>query len=129
MFQTQTGDHLYTTSPDEIASANQQGYATEGIAFRLEANPRPGTVPLYRMFDGRTHYFSTTGQLDRPNAQREGVMGYMPARRIRGTVVPLTAWSLPQSGLLFFTTDPNGELAPQGGYQYAGVVGYVYPPQ
>ncbi|KAG0041403.1 hypothetical protein BGZ90_009877, partial [Linnemannia elongata] len=41
--------------------------------------------------------------------------------------VPLFRWFSPGSGDHFYTTDPNGEVAPSVGYNYEGITGYLYP--
>jgi hypothetical protein len=41
--------------------------------------------------------------------------------------VALHRWWSGDSSDHFYTTDPNGELAPTSGYQYEGITGYVQP--
>jgi Repeat of unknown function (DUF5648) len=45
----------------------------------------------------------------------------------RGTAdaTALYRWWNDKVGDHFYTTDPSGELAPQSGYSYVGITGYV----
>ena len=40
--------------------------------------------------------------------------------------VPLYRWYNPTYGDHFYTTDPNGEIAPVTGYVYEGLAGFVF---
>jgi len=119
-----SGDHCYINNLAEAERAIQDGYQYEGIGFYVAKEERRNLVPLFRYFDGRYHYLNTTGRSNWPGAALEGPIGFVAERQLPGTV-PLHRWVL-RNGKEFYTTDPQGELAPQGGYRNAGVVGYVF---
>ena len=56
----------------------------------------------------------------------EGDIGNISITNIFGTV-ELNRWYDPASDDHFYTTDPNGELAPASGYVSEGTVGFVMP--
>jgi hypothetical protein len=81
------GDHLYTTSVAEIASAAVLGYAYEGVACNLVTGDDPlASAPLYRAYSpGQADHFYTANFSELINAisalgyQYEGVSGYITA--------------------------------------------------
>jgi hypothetical protein len=116
LFSPGTGDHAYTADPYEAAP----GYNMEGMTFFVATRSRPGFMPLYRCLGPTGHYLDTV-----PGPGAEGRLGWI-SRWARPGTEPLYIWYNPELGLNFYTPDPNGELAPEGGYQYAGVLGYVF---
>jgi hypothetical protein len=124
-----SNDHVYTTDGNEIATLTQQGSHTyEGAACNLYASPLPGTVPLYRYVraDG-THLLDTQRPArGDPLARLEATLGYIAGGPAQG-LVALNVWFHPQLGLFFYTTQPQGEFAPQNGYVNRGVLGFVAP--
>lgn len=79
------GDHLYTTSVAEIASAAVLGYSYEGIACNLVTSDDPlAAGPLYRAYSQRqADHFYTANVSELINAisalgyRYEGISGYM----------------------------------------------------
>lgn len=79
------GDHLYTTSVAEIASAAVLGYAYEGVACNVVTSNDPlAAAPLYRAFSpGQVDHFYTANFSELINAisalgyQYEGIAGYV----------------------------------------------------
>jgi hypothetical protein len=128
LYQPQLINHLYTNSLTEAQNAQFAGYSTIGVEFFVNPSPAPGLVPLYRfLLPNGTHYLSTSRRAGlRMGARNEGILGYISSVP-RGGLVALNEWYLPQGDRFFYTTDPNGEIAPQTGWQYSGVIGYVVP--
>ena len=123
-----TNEHIYTTDPNEVATLLQSGqYTFEGATFEVGAQPGQGLVPLYRCIRPNGMHFLTTSppQQFGPSAgQIEHRLGYI-ATQDQQNLRPLFAWMNPDTGLGFYTTDPNGEYAMQSGYQPEGLLGYV----
>lgn len=77
--------HFWTDSTDpnkgEGRNLVAQGYHMEGPHWRIFKHKKPGTVPLYRWYDGRGNHFwtrSKTGELlPKPRFHRERVQGYV----------------------------------------------------
>jgi hypothetical protein len=77
LFNWGNGDHFYTTSVAERDGAIQNaGYADEGVACYVYANPASNTTPLFRLFNPANgdHFYTTSG-LERDNAVQNG--GYI----------------------------------------------------
>jgi hypothetical protein len=77
LFNWGNGDHFYTTSAAERDGAIQNaGYADEGVACYVYANPASNTTPLFRLFNPANgdHFYTTSG-LERDNAVQNG--GYI----------------------------------------------------
>ncbi len=126
LFSGGSGDHVYVNNTDEVNFATGQGYTLESTPFYVEADWQPGFVPLYRYYTGHGHVYTTDGRFGGPGINREGVLGYVARRQVRGSV-PLYDWYNAQADQHLYTLDPRGERAP--GFQYVGTVGYVFPPQ
>jgi hypothetical protein len=102
-----TDDHLYTTDPAEIASAQQlYGYAPEGIAGYVMPAPGNGLVPLYRLF--KKFHLYTIDSSERDQAiqkhkyQDEGIAGYVFPDAAPGPQ-PLYRSRHPKTGSHFYT--------------------------
>ena len=124
-----TGGHLYSTDLNEVRNLSARGtYHLENAGFYVLARQLPGTVPLNRFFTAAgNHPLGTNPQFGAAvGGQSEGAIGYVYPRQQPGTV-PLYAWSNPITGDFLYTTNRSGELAPQSGLRYEGVVCYVYP--
>jgi len=127
LIETNGQDYLFSTDPNEANTLVQRGtYRYEGPAFGVLDQNYAGTVPLFRFgtANGR-HFLSTDANAGvTSGARNEGPIGYVDPQP-RANSVPLHAWSNPGTGAVLYTTDPNGEQAPQLGFQYRGVVCYV----
>lgn len=124
-----TNDHVYTIDPNEVNVLTQQGtHQYDGVVFQALANPLPGAVPLHRFAcaDGR-HFLDgqNPSPLD-PYARFEGTLGFVMAQAAPG-LVPLYLWGHPVTGLVLYTTHPQGEAAGQIGYTPRGAVAFVAP--
>jgi len=120
-------DHLYTPDANEANSVAATGlYRNEAPVFYVFDRQYDGTVPLYRFVTpAGKHLLSTDRSAGvAQGARLEAPIGYVD-RQPRAGEVALNAWFNPTTGGYFYTTDPSGELAPGGGMQYLGVVGYV----
>jgi hypothetical protein len=126
MFNPATGDHLWTTDPNEVNTLLYQGsWHVEGEGFRLNAAPGEGLVPLYRVYwpNGDHSVATVPPQNLPPGAQAEGVLGYASTEQLPG-LVPLFGFRN-RYGREFFTTDPNGETVTRRAQRF--VVGFVQP--
>jgi hypothetical protein len=128
LYQPDLIDHMYTNNPAELPLAASAGYSAIGVEFYVNPSPAPGLVPLYRfLLPNGTHYMATSRRAGlNLRARNEGIFGYISPVPRPG-LVALNEWYLPQGDRFFYTTDPNGEIAPQTGWQFSGEIGYVAP--
>lgn len=137
-FKPDTFDHFYTMDPTGEA-APALGYNFEGVAFFAFDQPQEGmTKPLYRWVKDKPlmHYYTTIP--DEATAVAAGyrkdspsyIAGHVLLVNPRGSVRPLKLYrwyAHGHNGAHFYTTDPNGELAPQSGYVQEDIdMGGVY---
>ncbi|HQL00950.1 MAG TPA: hypothetical protein PK090_09255 [Smithellaceae bacterium] len=123
-------DFVLTSNPQaEAKRFLQNGYAKEGIAFRLFAPDTPGTTAFYRWFnpDLNDHYYST----DRAGGSKkldgyvfEGAIGNIATSRMTNTR-ELYRWVHPSTGRHYYSTDPKGGAKLRRGYRFDGIAGYV----
>jgi uncharacterized protein DUF5648 len=127
-FHPDSRDHLLTPNPDIEASVVAREYVSEGIQFFVFRRPEPGLVPLYRFFTpSGGHFYATSREAGTAlGARFELTVGYI-AQDERPGLRPLHAWHHPTADRYFYTTDPEGELAPRAGYRYQDILGYVKP--
>lgn len=125
------GHHFYTTSADEAASAQHLGFSAEGITGFLYDSGQIGTVPFYRLFNGRiSDHLYTTSDTERRQAAAagyadEGIIGYIHATP-KGLTTPL--YRLYNGGISdhFYTTSyDEANAAKRLGYAYEGIAGYL----
>ena len=83
-------DHFYTTNIHEIGTAipghlGKHGYRSEGTAGRIHDTRVWGSVPLYRYWNGREHFYTTNhheigttvpGVTGKHGYKSEGIAGY-----------------------------------------------------
>jgi len=122
-------DHVYSTNPEEVRQLSvDPRYRSEGVRFYVMDREYKDSVPLYRFITTSSqHFLSTDANAGAATGARvEGPIGYVDPRPHAGTV-PLHEWFNPTAGDYFYTTDSNGEIAPQGGMQHMGIVCYVAP--
>jgi hypothetical protein len=120
-------DHLYTPNASEAYSVAATGaYRNEAAVFYVFDRQYDGTVPLYRFLTPAGKHILSTDRFAgaAQGARLEAPIGYIDTRPRAGEVA-LHGWYNPATGGYFYTTDPSGELAPGGGMQYIGVIGYV----
>jgi len=127
MYNDDLPDHLYTTDPREAEARRQEGYGSESVTWALAAEEQPGLVPLYRFVDPRSggHMLSTNPRAQDTRWRREGALGYVATQRTPG-MVALYGFIGPYGDRMFYTLDPNGELASDNGWEPVGIVCYVY---
>jgi hypothetical protein len=127
-FNPDTADHLYAIHPRSEDPSAMREYRPEGIEFYAGTRPRPGLVLLLRYTKASGgHFYATAGREPAGGRVRpEGPLGYISTEPQRG-LVALHEWYHRGNDRHFYTTDPSGEQAPQSGYTYLGVVGYVVP--
>ena len=123
-------DFVFTSNPQaEAKRFLQNGYAKEGIAFRLFASDTPGTTAFYRWFnpDLSDHYYSS----DRAGGGKkldgyvfEGPIGNIATSRMTNTR-ELYRWVNPSTGRHYYSTDPKGGGKLRRGYRFDGIAGYV----
>jgi len=123
-------DYLLTANPQaETKKLTQNGYAKEGIAFRLFGTDTPGTTAFYRWYNPqlKDHYYhhdSKGGGKSLQGYVFEGPIGNIATSKLTNTR-PLYRWYRAKSGHNFYTTDAKGEAAAKKGYIFEGITGYV----
>lgn len=92
LYNSQTGDHLYTTDCREKDDAvRSSGYVYESVAGYVATRQARRTAPLYRLLLGSGEHFYTSDQnevndLTRDSGNRsEGIVGYLSDRQERNT--------------------------------------------
>ncbi len=128
-FYCQWGDHFFTINDTEKNSIGS--YCDyEGVGWNAFAGPRPGTVPVYRLFcsDAADHFY-TTNEIERqviaPRCSDEGIAFYTYPDQQPGTVpvYRLYCWW----GDHFFTTNPQERDVIADICQYEGIGWYAFP--
>lgn len=124
-------DHFYTTDALERQRFLAQGnYHSEGTAAWICSEMRSGTKPLYRLYDGTDHFYTTSvEEMERAFAlgyRSEGQIGFVFSSQESNTV-PLYRLRHPQTGDHFYTISSAEVTASTNlGFVREGVVGYVY---
>jgi hypothetical protein len=133
LYDAGTGDHFYTTSSEERASAKvSAAYVDEGIACWVSAKEAPGMEPLFRLYDGGTgDHFYTRSAAERDSAkangayQDEGIACWIyPSAGSNRT--PLFRLYNPTTSDHFYTTSAaERDNAKTIGYTDEGTAGWV----
>jgi hypothetical protein len=122
--------HFYTTDCQEAELAQlQNGYVLEGEVpvFYIETKPEPGTSPLYRFYNGRNHFYTTSRDAEGdPSYSLEGVLGYIYSSR-GPNLTPLYRAFNPTTGDHLYTIGRQEyrQATQEGGYEREGIAGYV----
>ena len=75
LYNSQTGDHFYTTSDIEKDSVVRTGYMYEGIGFYAFDSQVSLSVPVHRLYNSKTgDHFYTTSAIERDSVVRTGYM-------------------------------------------------------
>ena len=123
----EVADHFYTTDPNgELAQSS--GYVREGIAFFAFPTQIAGTVPLFRLFGGGDHFYTTdAGEVDfavSVGYEREGVTAFVFPSQQEGTVPLLRLFG---GGDHFYTTSAGeADFAASVGYEREGIAAFVF---
>ena len=129
-----TDDHFYTTSAAERDTADaNDGYHFEEIACYVYDSQQPGTVPLYRLYNGSDHFY-TTSAAERDTADAndgyhfEEIACYVYDSQQPGTV-PL--YRLYNGSDHFYTTSAaeRDTADANDGYHFEEIACYVYDSQ
>jgi hypothetical protein len=123
-------DHFYTLDPNgELAPG--AGYVSEGVAAWVYQSDYTGSngnlqrQPVYRWYNGNDHFY-TNDSKERPGDYTfEKIAFYEPVHSSDPSFVPFNRWYSASANDHFYTTDPNGELAPGSGYANEGNIGLV----
>jgi|SRR5579863_967836 len=124
-------DHFYTTDALERQRFLAQGnYHSEGTIAWIYSEMRSGTKPLYRLYDGTDHFYTTSvEEIERAFAQgyrSEGQIGFVLSSQESNTV-PLYRLRHPQTGDHFYTiSGAEATASTKVGFVREGIVGYVY---
>jgi hypothetical protein len=124
-------DHFYTTDALERQRFLAQGnYHSEGTTAWIYSEMRSGTKPLYRLYDGTDHFYTTSiEEIERAFAQgyrSEGRIGFVFSSQESNTV-PLYRLRHPQTGDHFYTiSGAEATASTKVGFVREGIVGYVY---
>jgi hypothetical protein len=108
------------------------GFTFEAINyFGLEPQPRAGFVPFYRCYWNGVgkHFYTQAANCEGADARNEGIIGYIASGPSAGTS-PLYRMYSPNTADHLYTTWFDEVLLANlnNGYQYEGIVGYVYLP-
>jgi len=141
-------DHFYSANASEIGTtqhgtAGNFGYSSEGVGFQLFTHQLSGLIPVYRYFleANHDHFYthnageigaSQPGQVGKFGYKCEGVLGYISASQVPGTVPIFRYWH--EANKDHFYTHNAGEIGTtqegatgNHGYKCEGVLGYAYP--
>ena len=113
-------DHFYTTSAAEIGTTThghlgRHGYRSEGTQCLIHNVQAPGTVPLYRYYNGKEHFYTTNsheigtitpGVVGKHGYRFEGIAGYCYPSQPNIQNIPLYRGYI-GGGDHFYTTDLN----------------------
>ena len=137
-------EHFYTTDATEIGTTTvnvvgDYGYKFEGIAGSIYQAAGAGLVPLYRYYNNKEHFYTTSageigtttiGETGKHGYHFEGIAGYCFASPAEG----VKAFHRYYNGKdHFYTTNPEeigtttvGSVG-KFGYKYEGVACYLKP--
>lgn len=135
-------EHFYTTNAHEIGTTRhghrgRHGYWSEGFQGRLFTRHVHGTLPLYRYWNGRDHFYTTNhneigtvthGHRGHHGYISEGTAGFCYPSSAQGRcgVLPLyRSWNGYDH---FYTTDFNEALRASNSYKMEGIACYVLKP-
>jgi len=126
-YKSSTGEHFYTTSRAEAASA---GFVVERYDFYyLYAASQPGLVPFYRcLLSSGFHFYTQSAACEgSPGAVMESIMGYMA--RTAGVCGSVPLYRMRKGNDHFYTTSIAERDNAVGalGYILEGNAGYVWP--
>jgi lysyl endopeptidase len=133
LFNPSDGDHFYTDSSREAATAVVHGYVEEGVPFAADSD-HPGLVDVFRFFNSGTgdHFYTIDpGERDALIAaggsnpygyQYEGVAFSASGQHLLGTE-PIHRFYSPLSGDHLYTADLSEGAA--GHHIYEGVAWYA----
>jgi hypothetical protein len=127
-----TGDHLFTTSFDEVISAvNQNGYKLEGVAAKCFTSPQPGATPFYRLLSPSEHFYTASEQeaeiaVASSGYHREGTACWVYSSQVANTC-PIYRWVV--AGHHFYTQSWNEVLTVlrNGQASFEGEAAYAFP--
>jgi len=117
-------DHFYTTNWGELGQG-RHGWKYEKTEGNIYKSRVSGTVPLYRWWNGRDHFYTGDSLSFRNYGYKsEGVAGYCFPRDQGSSTIPLYRWYAGGSCNNHFYTTSYTE-GRRSGYKYEGVVCYV----
>ena len=137
-------EHFYTVNINEIGTAipDQVGkfnYKSEGVQCIVCTRPEKGTLPLYRYWNGKDHFYTTSadeigvisaGVTGKHGYTFESIAAYCYGEKKENNVPLYRYWNGVEH---FYTTNPVeiGTVTPGevGNHKYRseGVAGYVLP--
>lgn len=124
-----TGQHLFSTSLDEILDA--PGVTREASVFLLVPAGTAGTLPLHRCYLGGGWHLLTTSETceGAPGAVREGALGNLSPTPAPGTIPLFRLFKPGTRQDHFYTIDPSERaIAIALGYRDEGIAGYAFTP-
>jgi hypothetical protein len=122
------GDHFYTL--DAGSEPASLGYVEEGRRFRMYPADAPGTTPFLRFWSSTASDHFYTASADEGERAKslgyssENDIGNIGTSALPGSIALQRYWN-GTIGDHFYTTDTG--LAPDSGYQWEGIAGYVLP--
>lgn len=136
-------DYFYTTSPNEVSSAESSGYVTEEMPCFVYGGAQSAIVPLYRLYRQATgHHFYTASKSEADSAvvssgyKSEGVACYVFDAGAAPNTLPVGTTRLyrlynPSIDDHFYTTSQSeaNNAVKVAGYRMEGPACYVFDPQ
>ena len=128
-YNSRIADHFYTRNFQELWFG-RGGWKFERVECRIHSSPARGTVPLYRYWGNRDHFYTTNkreigtvvpGQVGKYGFRSEGVAGYCYPR-YRSGLIPLYRFYHAGLSNHFYTTSYREGRH----YNFEGVACYVY---
>lgn len=129
------GDHLLTTSCSERWSVqSNSGYVREDIGAYVVLSPRPGLIPLHRLFSGHEHFYTTaapeyTSLVNTAHWNDEGVVGYISSSQANSPsgMAPLYRVYNASAGFHLLTQDFNErQTLLRSGWKDEGIEGTAW---
>ena len=121
LYKPSSGDHFYTASLDECQRAQRElGYYHEGNVGNLYLAPAAGTVPLFRLWNGRDHFYTVSqSEASGCGYTLEAICGYVYPGPVPGSVPLMRHYNNRDH---FYTTN-SGETAK--GYVFERITCYM----
>lgn len=113
--------HFFTTTRSEGVQA---GFQSEGVGFGLLGEARAGAVALYRC-RADAHFLSVDPRCE--GRIVEGVLGFIYQQPTVGAVPLHRLYHPVAQHMLTASESERASLTPSAGWQYEGVLGYVFP--
>jgi len=108
-----------------LGRGSKDSWLYEGVQCKLYPSKVPGTIPLYRWWNGLDHFYTSERRsFNNLGFKSEGVAGYCYPRDRGSQTIPLYRWYYHGTCYNHFYTTSYSE-GKGSGYKYEGIVCYV----